>query len=72
LRLDQRRAALLLAWGPAVHATHQAIAGEPGNVREMVSRLLGNFAGRKLVRVAREEIEVIDTEDLRRRAGDEK
>ena len=43
-RLDQRLAALLLARGPAVHTTHQAIADELGSVREMVSRLLGHFA----------------------------
>ena len=72
MRLDQRRATLLLAWGPAVHATHQAIADEPGSVREMVSRLPGSFAGRKLVRLAREEIEIIAAEGLRQRDGDEK
>lgn len=65
-RLDQRLAALLLARGPSVHATHQAIADELGSVREMVSRLLGHFADRGLVRLAREQIEVIDREGLQR------
>lgn len=69
-RLDQRLAALLLARGPALLATHQAIADELGSVREMVSRLLGSFADRGLVRLGREQIDVIDTDGLRRLAGD--
>ncbi len=71
-RLDQRLAALLLARGPALHATHQSIADELGSVREMVSRLLGNFAERRLVRLSREQIEVIDAEGMRQLAGDKK
>jgi len=64
-RLDQRLATLLLARGPALHATHQALADELGSVREMVSRLLGHFAERGLVRLGRERIEVADAEGLR-------
>lgn len=71
-RLDQRLAALLLARGPTLHATHQAIADELGSVREMVSRLLGSFADRGLVRLAREQIDITDAEGLRRLAGDNK
>lgn len=71
-RLDQRLAALLLARGPALRATHQALADELGSVREMVSRLLGNFAERKLVRLSREQIEIIDGDCLRQLAGDKK
>ena len=71
-RLDQRLAALLLARGPAVHATHQAIADELGSVREMVSRLLGHFADRGLVRLAREQIDVVDADGLRHIAEDNK
>lgn len=67
-RLDQRLA-LLLARGPALRATHQAIADELGSVREMVSRLLGSFADRGLVQLGREQIDVIDTDGLRCRAG---
>jgi len=69
-RLDQRLAALLLARGPVLRTTHQALADELGSVREMVSRLLGSFAGRGLVQLAREHIDVIDEDGLRRLAGD--
>jgi CRP/FNR family transcriptional regulator len=69
-RLDQRLAALLLARGPVLRTTHQALADELGSVREMVSRLLGSFAGRGLVQLAREQIDVIDEDGLRRLAGD--
>lgn len=71
-RLDQRLAALLLARGPLLHATHQAVADELGSVREMVSRLLGSFAERGLVRLGREQIEVTDVPGLRQLAGDQK
>jgi len=69
-RLDQRLAALLLMRGPVVHATHQAIADELGSVREMVSRLLGSFADRGLVRLGREQVEVTDDDGLRRLVGE--
>jgi CRP/FNR family transcriptional regulator len=71
-RLDQRLAALLLARAPTLRAPHQAIADELGSVREMVSRLLGSFADRGLVRLAREQIDITDTDGLRRLAGDNK
>ena len=67
-RLDQRLAALLLARGPVLHATHQALADELGSVREMVSRLLGSFAERDLVRLRREQVEVIDGVGLKQLA----
>ncbi len=63
-RLDQRLAAWLLAKGPDIRATHQAIADELGSVREMVSRLLGHFADRGLVQPGREHITVIDAAAL--------
>lgn len=71
-RLDQRLAALLLARGPALHTTHQALADELGSVREMVSRLLGHFAERGLVRPGRELIEVTDAPGLQQIADDQK
>ena len=71
-RLDQRLAALLLARAPTLRATHQAIADELGSVREIVSRLLGSFADRGLVRLAREQIVITDTDGLRRLADDNK
>ena len=68
-RLDQRLAALLLGKGPVLHATHQQLAEELGSVREIVSRLLKGFAEQGLVRLAREQIEILDPPGLRALAG---
>ena len=59
-KLDQRLAALLLAKGDPVLATHQALADELGSVREIVSRLLRSFEDRGWVDVARERITIVD------------
>ena len=59
-KLDQRLAALLLAKGDAVHATHQALADELGSVREIVSRLLRAFEDKGWVDLARERIRITD------------
>ncbi len=64
-KLDQRLAALLLGRGQVVHATHQQLADELGSVREIVSRLLKNFAAQGLVRLGREQIEILDAAGLR-------
>ncbi|MCX7162570.1 MAG: Crp/Fnr family transcriptional regulator [Betaproteobacteria bacterium] len=68
-KLDYRLAALLLGKGRLVHATHQQLADELGSVREMVSRLLKGFAGQGLVRLGREQVEVLDAAGLRRIAS---
>lgn len=68
-KLDQRLAGLLLGRGRLVHATHQQLADELGSVREMVSRLLKGFAEQGLVRLSREQVEIIDPAGLRRLAG---
>lgn len=68
-KLDQRLAALLLGKGRVVHATHQQLADELGSVREMVSRLLKGFAEQRLVRLGREQVEVLDAAGLRRVAS---
>lgn len=68
-KLDQRLAALLLGKGRVVRATHQQLADELGSVREMVSRLLKGFAGQGLVRLGREQVEVLDAAGLRRVAS---
>lgn len=65
-KLDQRLAGLLLGKGRLVKATHQQLADELGSVREMVSRLLKGFAEHGLVRIAREQIEIVDAAGLRR------
>jgi CRP/FNR family transcriptional regulator, anaerobic regulatory protein len=67
-KLDQRLAALLANKSGTIHATHQALADELGSVREIVSRLLKNFAERGWVRLGREQIEVLDVAALKRYA----
>lgn len=64
-KLDQRLAALLLAKGEIVNATHQNLADELGSVREIISRLLKNFEDRGLVALKREQIQVLDATALR-------
>lgn len=68
-RLDQRLAALLLGKGRVVRTTHQGLAEELGSVREIVSRLLKNFADQGLVTLERERIEILDPRGLRVVAG---
>jgi CRP/FNR family transcriptional regulator len=68
-KLDQRLAALLLGKGRVVHATHQQLADELGSVREMVSRLLKGFAEQGLVKLGREQVEVLDAAGLRKVAS---
>jgi CRP/FNR family transcriptional regulator, anaerobic regulatory protein len=65
-KLDQRLAALLLSRGRHIQATHQSLAGDLGSVREMISRLLKNFAEQGLVALGREQIEILDAARLRR------
>lgn len=64
-KLDQRLAALLAAKASPIRATHQALADELGSVREMVTRLLKNFAEQGWVRLGREQIEIVDAPALR-------
>jgi CRP/FNR family transcriptional regulator len=69
-KLDQRLAALLLGKGRMLHVTHQQLADELGSVREIVSRLLKNFADQGLVRLSREQVEILDPAGLRRLAAE--
>ena len=64
-KLDQRLAAQLLGKGRILHTTHQQLADELGSVREIVSRLLKGFAAQGLVRLSREQIEILDPSGLR-------
>jgi CRP/FNR family transcriptional regulator, anaerobic regulatory protein len=68
-RLDQRLAALLLGKGRVIRTTHQSLAEELGSVREIVSRLLKNFADQGLVALERERIEILNPQGLRMVAG---
>jgi CRP/FNR family transcriptional regulator len=67
-RLDQRLAARLLGHGNLLRITHQHLPDELGSAREIVSRVLGQFAEEGLVRSGRQEIEVLDPAGLRQRA----
>ena len=64
-RLDQRLARSLLGHGRVIRCTHQQLADELGTAREMVSRLLKRFEEQGLLRLGREQIELLDLEQLR-------
>ena len=67
-RLDARVAALLVERSQAhnpLHITHQEIAAELGSSREVISRLLEDFASRGLIRATRGAIEVLDPQSLK-------
>ena len=68
-KLDQRLAALLLAKPSPIHTTHQALADELGSVREIVSRLLKDFAEQGWVKLGREQIEVVNAPALKKFSG---
>jgi CRP/FNR family transcriptional regulator len=67
-RMDRRVASFLLKrsklQNPIV-ITHQEIANEIGSSREVISRLLEDFATRGLVRLSRGEIHILDSEGLK-------
>lgn len=64
-KLDQRLAALLASKTSPFRITHQALADELGSVREIVSRLLKNFADQGWVRLGREQIEILNAPALK-------
>jgi CRP/FNR family transcriptional regulator len=68
-KLDQRLAARLLELGPVVMMTHQELAGELGTSREMVSRLLENFADQGLVTLGRKRIAIENPNLIERGLG---
>lgn len=65
-KLDQRLAALLVSRPNPIGTTHQALADELGSVREIVSRLLKNFAEQGWIRLGREQIEVVNPAALQK------
>jgi CRP/FNR family transcriptional regulator, anaerobic regulatory protein len=71
-RMDTRLAAFLLersrTAGP-LRLTHQEIAAELGSAREVVSRILEDFAAQGLIRASRGLVEVTDAEGLAARAA---
>ncbi len=70
-RLDQRLANRLLGRGRSIETSHLQLAQELGSVREIISRLLGEFAQRGALRLGRGRIEIIDAALLRRIAAGE-
>jgi CRP/FNR family transcriptional regulator len=70
-RMDARVASLLLQRGGSsglIHITHQEIAAELGSSREVISRILEDFAGRSLIRTERRTLKILDLAALRARA----
>ncbi len=65
-KLDQRLAALLIIKPNPIYTTHQALADELGSVREIVSRLLKNFAEQGWVKLGREQIEIVNAPALKK------
>jgi CRP/FNR family transcriptional regulator len=65
-RLDERLAFLLIARGPVILATHQALADELGTAREVVSRILEHFEDNGIVRLRRARVDVLDAAHLAR------
>ena len=68
-KLDQRLAAWLAQRPSPIHVTHQALADDLGSLREIVSRVLKNFADQGWVQLGRELIDVRDADALRRLAA---
>jgi CRP/FNR family transcriptional regulator len=66
-RMDRRIASFLLdrtQLQNPIHITHQEIANEIGSSREVISRLLEDFAQREILSLSRGEIEVLDSQRL--------
>ncbi|MEQ1555977.1 MAG: Crp/Fnr family transcriptional regulator [Gallionella sp.] len=68
-KLDQRLAALLISKPNPLNSTHQALADELGSAREIVSRLLKNFAAQGWVQLGREHITLTNFAALQRYAS---
>ena len=66
-RMDRRVATLLLDRSrnqDPVRITHQEIAAELGSSREVISRILEDFAVRGMIRLRRGTVEIIDLQSL--------
>lgn len=70
-RMDSRVAGLLAQRGrtnPHIRITHQAIAAELGSSREVISRILEDFAAQGIIRMSRGAIDILDAGALDKRA----
>jgi CRP/FNR family transcriptional regulator len=66
-RVDARLASFLLERSRLqnpLRITHQEIAAELGSSREVISRILEDFASRGLIRTGRGTVEILDPEAL--------
>jgi CRP/FNR family transcriptional regulator len=63
--IEQRLAGFLLGQGRVLHTTHQQIAAQLGTVREIVTRQLNRFEAAGLIRLGREQIEILQAPGLR-------
>ena len=66
MQLDGRLASLLISKGSVVQTTHSQLADELGSVREVISRILKNFETQGLVKLDRNQVQVIDQEALKK------
>ena len=60
-----------LGRGPQIALTHEQIAALVGTSRETATKVLGEFAGRGVIRLGRGRITVLDPDAIRREAGDD-
>jgi CRP/FNR family transcriptional regulator, anaerobic regulatory protein len=70
-RMDTRLAAMLMEQSRIqnpIRITHQEIAAELGSSREVISRILEDFANQGLIQSGRGIIEIVDLESLQIRA----
>jgi len=70
-RMDERVAEFLLersGLSDSIQITHQTIAAELGTSREVISRILEDFAGLGMIHVSRGTIILLDREALKSRS----
>jgi CRP/FNR family transcriptional regulator len=60
MQLDERLAGLLLSKGCVVKTTHSQLADELGSVREVISRILKDFEIKGLVKLDRNQVQILD------------
>ena len=66
MRLDARLAGLLVSRGTLIKTTHSQLADELGSVREVISRILKNFENMGLVKLDRNQVQIVDQEALKK------
>lgn len=64
-KLDRRLATFLLKKESPIRMSHQELADELGTVREIITRLLKNFADDRLIAIGREQISILDSSRLK-------